>query len=85
MAAGDVGSIKIGKNTNLQDGVLIRSIRSSPGTKHKSSVIGNNVTIGHGATLNGVTIEDEVLVGIGAVLQQGVKVISTTSLQPISL
>ena len=38
------------------------------------SSIGDNVTVGHGAVLNGVTIEDEAFIGIGAVLQEGVTV-----------
>lgn len=39
------------------------------------SVIGDNVTIGHGAVLTGVTIEDDAFIGIGAVLQPGTKVV----------
>ena len=74
LPAGDKGTIKVGDNTNLQDGVLIRSVRATPGNKGVGSSIGNNVTIGHGAVLNGVTIEDEAFIGIGAILQQGVTV-----------
>ena len=71
---GDKGLIKVGSNTNLQDGVLVRSVKASPGSKSQGSTIGDNVTVGHGAVLNGVTIEDEAFIGIGAILQQGVKV-----------
>lgn len=52
----------------------MRSVKASPGNTGQGSTIGDNVTIGHGAILNGVTIEDESFIGIGAILQQGVKV-----------
>ena len=73
-STGDKGVIKVGKNSNLQDGVLVRSVKATPGNKSQGSEIGSNVTIGHGAILNGVTIEDEAFIGIGAILQEGVKV-----------
>lgn len=72
--AGDKGVVKVGKNSNLQDGVLVRSVKAAPGNTSQGSIIGSNVTIGHGAVLNGVTIEDEAFIGIGAILQQGVTV-----------
>lgn len=64
----------MGNNTNLQDGVLVRSLKAAPGGSAKGSSIGDNVTVGHGAVLHGVTIEDEAFIGIGAILQDGVKV-----------
>ncbi len=60
---GDVNSIKVGNNTNIQDNVTIH------GTYEKASTtIGNNVTIGHNAVIHGCTIEDDVLIGIGAII-----------------
>lgn len=73
LLAGDAGSIVVGENSNLQDGVLVRSLRASPGSRNSGSVIGKNVTVGHGAVLHGVTIEDEAFIGIGSVLREGVK------------
>ena len=64
----------MGNNTNLQDGVLVRSLKAAPGGSAKGSSIGDNVTVGHVAVLHGVTIEDEAFIGIGAILQDGVKV-----------
>ena len=60
---GDVNSIKVGNNTNIQDNVTIH------GTYEKAStIIGDNVTIGHNAVVHGCTIEDDVLIGIGAIV-----------------
>jgi len=71
---GDAGPISVGKNSNLQDGVIVRTMRASPRGSRCGSSIGDNVTVGHSAVLNGVTIEDEAFIGIGAVLQEGVTV-----------
>jgi gamma-carbonic anhydrase len=60
---GDVHSITIGDNTNIQDGVVIHC------TYKKSKVtIGNNVSIAHNAVVHGCTIEDNVLIGMNAVV-----------------
>jgi acetyltransferase/carbonic anhydrase len=63
---GDVNSITIGNNTNIQDGVIIHATYQ----KHATS-IGNNVSIGHGAIVHGCTIEDEVLIGMGSIVMDG--------------
>jgi carbonic anhydrase/acetyltransferase-like protein (isoleucine patch superfamily) len=66
---GDVHSIRIGNNVNIQDGVVIHC------TYQKAPVsIGNNVSIAHGAIVHGCTIHDNVLVGMGAILMDGVVV-----------
>ena len=63
---GDVHSITIGDNTNIQDGAIIHC------TYQKARVvIGNNVSIAHGAIVHGCTIEDNVLVGMGAIVMDG--------------
>ena len=60
---GDVHSITIGDNTNIQDGVVIH------GTYLKArTLIGNNVSIAHNAVVHGCTLEDDVLVGMGAII-----------------
>ena len=60
---GDVNSIDIGDNTNIQDGAVIH------GTYQKAkTVIGSNVSIAHNAVVHGCTIEDNVLIGMGAIV-----------------
>ncbi|PLX13139.1 MAG: gamma carbonic anhydrase family protein [Marinilabiliales bacterium] len=66
---GDVHSIRIGNNVNIQDGVVVHC------TYQKAAVeIGNNVSIAHSAIVHGCTIHDNVLVGMGAILMDGVVV-----------
>jgi carbonic anhydrase/acetyltransferase-like protein (isoleucine patch superfamily) len=60
---GDVNSIFIGDNTNVQDGVVIHA------TYLKSATyIGNNVSIGHNAIVHGCTLKDFTLIGMGAIV-----------------
>ena len=60
---GDVNSITVGDNSNIQDNVVIH------GTYEKAATaIGDNVSIGHSALIHGCTIEDNVLVGMGAII-----------------
>ena len=66
---GDVHWIRIGARTNIQDGTIVH-VQS--GT-HPTTV-GDEVTIGHGAIIHGCTIEDRCLIGMGAILLNGVKV-----------
>lgn len=60
---GDVNSIRIGDKTNIQDGAVIHCTYQKA-----STVIGNDVSIGHRAIVHGCTIEDNVLVGMGAIV-----------------
>jgi carbonic anhydrase/acetyltransferase-like protein (isoleucine patch superfamily) len=66
---GDVNRIRIGARTNIQDLTMIHVMRDTHPT-----IIGNEVTIGHSAVVHGTTIEDRVLVGMAAVLLNGVHV-----------
>ena len=66
---GDVHRIRIGKRTNLQDGVIVHVMRDQHAT-----TIGDDVTVGHGAVLHGCAIGDRVLIGMGAILLNGVEV-----------
>ena len=56
---GDVHSIVIGNDTNIQDGAIIHCTY-----KKASTIIGDKVSIAHGASVHGCTIEDNVLVGM---------------------
>lgn len=58
---GDVNWIRIGEETNVQDNTVIHVTHGTAPTD-----IGARVTIGHGAIVHGCTIEDEVLIGMGA-------------------
>lgn len=60
---GDVHSITIGNNTNIQDGAVIHCTYQKAKT-----VIGNHVSIAHNAIVHGCTLEDNVLVGMGAIV-----------------
>lgn len=60
---GDVHSITIGNNTNIQDGAVLHCTY-----ERAKLVIGNNVSIAHNAVVHGCTVEDNVLIGIGAII-----------------
>jgi len=66
---GDVNHIRIGKRTNIQDLTMVHVMRETHPT-----VIGDEVTIGHSAVIHGCTIEDRVLIGMQAMLLNGVHV-----------
>ncbi len=60
---GDVNSIRIGHTVNIQDGAVIHcTFQKNP------TIIGNNVSIGHNALVHGCTIQDDVLIGMGAIV-----------------
>ncbi|CAA0843400.1 Gamma carbonic anhydrase 2- mitochondrial [Striga hermonthica] len=71
---GDVNGISIGSGTNIQDNSLVHVAKSNISGKVLPTIIGDNVTIGHGAVIHGCTIEDEAFVGMGAILLDGVLV-----------
>lgn len=60
---GDVNFIKIGNKVNIQDGAVIHCTYQ----KHPT-VIGNNVSIGHNAIVHGCVVQDNVLIGMGAIV-----------------
>lgn len=68
---GDVNDIKIGARTNIQDGVIIHATHESEWSTDSKAQIGCDVTVGHNVVLHGCTIEDECLIGMGAVLLDG--------------
>ena len=66
---GDVNWIRIGARTNIQDGSVLHVMKDT-----HPLVLGDEVTVGHGAILHGCTIESRVLIGMGSVLLNGVKI-----------
>ena len=64
----DSDSIEIGNSTNVQENCVLHVDKGHPLN------IGNYVTIGHGAILHGCTIEDETLIGMGAIIMNGARV-----------
>jgi carbonic anhydrase/acetyltransferase-like protein (isoleucine patch superfamily) len=61
----DLASIVIGERTNIQDNVSVHL------SLDEGVVIGNEVTVGHNAILHACTIEDNVLIGMGAIVMDG--------------
>jgi gamma-carbonic anhydrase len=66
---GDINQIRIGKRTNIQDLTAVHVMRDAYPT-----IIGDEVTVGHSVIVHGATIEDRVLIGMGAILLNGVHV-----------
>ena len=66
---GDVNSIRIGNKVNIQDGAVIHCT-----FKRTKAVIGNNVSIGHNAIVHGCTVEDNVLIGMGAIVMDNAEI-----------
>lgn len=60
---GDVNSIRMGNRVNVQDGAVIHCTYEKTKTN-----LGNNVSIGHNALVHGCTVEDNVLIGMGAIV-----------------
>lgn len=65
---GDLLSIHIGNNTNIQDQTIIHTTHQSQYHQGAKVQIGDSVTIGHGAIIHGCTIQDLSLVGMGAII-----------------
>jgi carbonic anhydrase/acetyltransferase-like protein (isoleucine patch superfamily) len=65
---GDYGRIRVGANCSIQDNVVVHCSSENPG------VIGNGVTVAHGAIVHACRIGDECLIGAGAIIFDGAKV-----------
>jgi carbonic anhydrase/acetyltransferase-like protein (isoleucine patch superfamily) len=65
---GDIDPIRVGDETNIQEATVIHTDHGFPTT------IGNRVSIGHGALLHGCIIEDDALIGIGAIVLNGARI-----------
>jgi carbonic anhydrase/acetyltransferase-like protein (isoleucine patch superfamily) len=64
---GDVNHIRIGSRTNLQDGTIVHVMRDPS----HPTVVGEDVTVGHGVVLHGCTVANRCLIGMGAILLNG--------------
>lgn len=65
---GDTEAITVGDDSNVQDGAVLHADPGVPCT------VGARVTIGHRAIVHGALVDDDVLVGMGAILLNGVRV-----------
>ncbi len=65
---GDVDRIEIGARSNIQDGAVVHMDRNFP------AIIGDDVTIGHGAIIHGCTIGDGAMISMGAIILTGAKI-----------
>ncbi len=65
---GDVNKITVGARSNIQDGAVLHTTHDSDLTKGSQCMVGEDVTIGHNVVLHGCTIENECLIGMGAVV-----------------
>jgi carbonic anhydrase/acetyltransferase-like protein (isoleucine patch superfamily) len=66
---GDVHSIRVGVNSNVQDCAVLHGQRYT-----YPVVVGDWVTVGHNATVHGCVVEDAVLIGMGAVILNGCRI-----------
>ena len=62
---GDVAPIEVGEETNIQDGAILHADPPFPVR------LGRRVVVGHGAVVHGACVDDECLIGIGAILMNG--------------
>ena len=65
---GDLDRIEVGARTNIQDGAVVHMDKNYP------AIIGDDVTIGHGAIIHGCTIEDGAMISMGAIILTGAKI-----------
>jgi carbonic anhydrase/acetyltransferase-like protein (isoleucine patch superfamily) len=66
---GDVNSIRLGNKVNVQDGAVIHCT-----FQRSKALVGNNVSIGHNAIVHGCVIDDNVLVGMGAIVMDNASI-----------
>ncbi len=66
---GDVNYIRIGKRTNIQDNSVVHVTHDTHPT-----IVGDNVTVGHRVILHGCVLGSNILVGMGAVIMDGVEI-----------
>lgn len=59
---GDIAPVEVGRGTNIQDGSILHVNHDMP------CIVGDYVTVGHGAILHGTTVKDGCLIGMGAIL-----------------
>lgn len=64
----DVNSVRIGKNTNIQDNSVIHNSDDFP------TIIGDDVTVGHNAIVHACSVGNKVLIGMGAIVLDGAEI-----------
>eukprot|EP00163_Fabomonas_tropica_P000594 TRINITY_DN1038_c0_g1_i2.p1 TRINITY_DN1038_c0_g1~~TRINITY_DN1038_c0_g1_i2.p1 ORF type:complete len:275 (+),score=61.26 TRINITY_DN1038_c0_g1_i2:275-1099(+) len=67
---GDAEKISIGSNTHIQDRAVVQVSANNHKQLTVPTKVGNNVTVGHGATLSGCTIGNNVMIGMGATVSE---------------
>lgn len=67
---GDVNHVRIGRRTNIQDGAIVHVMRDPS----HPTILGDDITVGHGAIVHGCTVEDLCLIGMGAIVLNGAHV-----------
>jgi carbonic anhydrase/acetyltransferase-like protein (isoleucine patch superfamily) len=86
VARGDIHSIKIGANTNIQDGSVLHVSHDSEFAHGGFALaVGCGVTVGHMVMLHGCTIEDNCLIGMGSIVMDGARIESGAMLGAGSL
>ena len=65
---GDIEPIRVGDETNIQEGAVLHTDSGFPTT------LGDRVTVGHLALLHGCIVEDDALIGMGAIVLNGARV-----------
>jgi carbonic anhydrase/acetyltransferase-like protein (isoleucine patch superfamily) len=65
---GDFDRIEVGEGTSVQDNVVLHAAEGLP------TLVGRNVTLGHGALLEGCVVEDSAVVGMGCVILQRARI-----------
>lgn len=68
---GDVNHIRIGARSNVQDGSILHVSHDGPFGQPFPTLIGEDVTIGHGAIVHACVIEDACLIGMGSIILDG--------------
>ena len=68
---GDMNYIRVGANTNIQDGTVIHVDSEGSHSTGRPTLIGDNVTVGHRALLHACVLEDNCFVGMGSTLLDG--------------
>jgi carbonic anhydrase/acetyltransferase-like protein (isoleucine patch superfamily) len=66
---GDVHSIRVGRNSNIQDNSVLHGMLGK-----WPVVIGDDVTVGHSVTLHGCVVEDRCLIGMGVIVLNGARI-----------
>ncbi len=70
----DINKVRIGADTNIQENTVVHVDLDDRGLGDCSTVIGDRVTVGHGAILHGCKIGNDCLIGMGAIVLSGAKV-----------